>query len=154
MTDKRIEMMVNDYAERMVKNNVVTCLSPMFNGEHGEHAALAKVLNVDVEDLFRLYNGARCELCYGSGNARYCDEECYECGGSGSRGEALEYWLVEDGLAERLDAKGEAVIETSIGCIWGRTCSGQALYVDGVFQELAVDGVFQELALEYVKKER
>ena len=50
--------------------------------------------------------------------------------------EVLEWWLVTPWLAERLKAQGEVIIE-ELGCRWwGRLTSGQAIYMDGVIQEI------------------
>lgn len=50
--------------------------------------------------------------------------------------EVLEWWLVTPWLAERLREQGEIVID-KLGCRWwGRLTSGQAIYMDGVIQEI------------------
>lgn len=50
--------------------------------------------------------------------------------------EVLEWWLVTPWLAARLKEQGEIVIE-EYGCRWwGRTTSGQAIYMDSVIQEI------------------
>ena len=50
--------------------------------------------------------------------------------------EVLEWWLVTPWLAERLKEQGEVIIE-EYGCYWwGRQSSGQAIYMDGVIQEI------------------
>ena len=47
--------------------------------------------------------------------------------------EALEHWIVSGWLAGELKARGEMVTEDFMGLpIWGRTCSGQAILLDGV----------------------
>lgn len=48
-----------------------------------------------------------------------------------------EWWLVTPYMAELLKEKGEVIL-SDYGCYWwGRTTSGQALYMDGVIQEIA-----------------
>ena len=50
--------------------------------------------------------------------------------------EVLEWWLVTPWLAERLKEQGEIIID-KLGCRWwGRLTSGQAIYMDGVIQEI------------------
>ena len=50
--------------------------------------------------------------------------------------EVLEWWLVTPWLAARLKEQREIVIE-EYGCRWWvRTTSGQAIYMDGVIQEI------------------
>ncbi len=59
--------------------------------------------------------------------------------------EACEHWVVDRGLAERLEARGEIVQDTCIGHIWGRGASGQGIAMDGVILEIARD------ALDFLK---
>ena len=50
--------------------------------------------------------------------------------------DVMEWWLIDSWLAERLKAQGEVIIE-EYGCYWwGRQSSGQAIYMDGVIQEI------------------
>ena len=51
--------------------------------------------------------------------------------------EVLEWWLVTPYMAELLKEKGEVILSDYDCCWWGRTTSGQALYMDGVIQEIA-----------------
>lgn len=54
--------------------------------------------------------------------------------------EALEHWIVSDWLAHKLEEWGQLVTLDFLGLtIWGRTCSGQAIYLDHVIQEIAID---------------
>lgn len=51
--------------------------------------------------------------------------------------EIFEWWLVSSYLARKLQEQGEVVID-ALGCHWwGRTTSGQAIYLDNVIQEIA-----------------
>ena len=50
--------------------------------------------------------------------------------------EALEHWLVSNWLAERLREEGEMVIDFMDLTIWGRTTSGQAIYIDSVIEDI------------------
>ena len=51
-------------------------------------------------------------------------------------GDVMEWWLVTPWLAERLKEQGEIIID-ELGCRWwGRLTSGQAIYMDGVIQEI------------------
>ena len=50
--------------------------------------------------------------------------------------DVLEWWLVDSCLAEQLQQQGEVVIE-EYGCYWwGRSTSGQAIYLDSVIQSI------------------
>ena len=51
--------------------------------------------------------------------------------------EVFEWWLVSDWLAEELDALGCPLIRNGYGNWWGRTCTGQAILMDGTLQDAA-----------------
>jgi hypothetical protein len=51
--------------------------------------------------------------------------------------EVYEWWLVSDWLCRQLRDAGRPVLDNDYGSWWGRTCTGQALIMDGVLQELA-----------------
>ena len=54
--------------------------------------------------------------------------------------EALEHWIVSNWLAGKLESKGEMILHDFLGLtIWGRTCSGQAILLDGVISEICSD---------------
>ena len=51
--------------------------------------------------------------------------------------EVLEWLLVTPYMAELLKEKGEVILSDYDCYWWGRQTSGQALYMDGVIQEIA-----------------
>ena len=51
--------------------------------------------------------------------------------------EVLEWWLVTPYMAELLKENGEVIFADYDCYWWGRTTSGQALYMDWVIQEIA-----------------
>ncbi|MBK1871588.1 hypothetical protein [Taklimakanibacter albus] len=54
--------------------------------------------------------------------------------------EVFEHWIVDQWLAEKLAAKGQRVDTDFEGlCIWGRTCTGQAVSMDSVIKEIFDD---------------
>lgn len=53
--------------------------------------------------------------------------------------EIYEYWLVSQFLGEMLLKHGEPVYKRRGSWIWGRKCTGQAIFLDGVIQEIAKD---------------
>lgn len=54
--------------------------------------------------------------------------------------DALEYWAVTKWFAEKLAENGESVMMDLLGFhVWGRTCSGQAIALDGVVRQIASD---------------
>ena len=50
--------------------------------------------------------------------------------------ETLEYWAVSPFLGEQLQKRGEPVAKIKGTTIWGRQCSGQAVWLDGVMGEV------------------
>lgn len=50
--------------------------------------------------------------------------------------EIYEWWFVNRWLYERLLAAGEPVIDSDYGYLWGRTCTGQVIWLDGVIQDI------------------
>lgn len=53
--------------------------------------------------------------------------------------EVLEYWAVDEWLANKLRDRGEAVSELGGYNIWGRQTSGQAIAIDYVIESIAKD---------------
>ena len=52
-------------------------------------------------------------------------------------GEVFEWWLVLPYLTQELKEQGGVIID-ALGCYWwGRQSSEQAIYMDGVIQEIA-----------------
>jgi hypothetical protein len=50
--------------------------------------------------------------------------------------EIFQWYLVDQWLAEKLIELGQPVLETESNYLWGRTCCGQAIILDGTFQRL------------------
>lgn len=55
--------------------------------------------------------------------------------------EIFEWWVVSDWLAKRLEAHGEPLLINDYGTWWGRTCTGQAILLDFVIEQ-----IYDELA--------
>lgn len=53
--------------------------------------------------------------------------------------EVLEHWIVSEYLGRKLQECGETVVEIMGLTVWGRTCSGQAIAMDGVIKIIAKD---------------
>lgn len=50
--------------------------------------------------------------------------------------EIFEWWVVSDWLAGRLEAHGEPLLINDYGTWWGRTCTGQAILLDFVIEQI------------------
>lgn len=60
--------------------------------------------------------------------------------------EAFEHWAVSRWLAEKLEAKGESVVETDFaGHVWARCTTGQMICMDWVIKQIARDLCAKEL---------
>ena len=77
-----------------------------------------------------------CEDC-GSTNTK--NHECLDCGSDeiGQPGiDILEWYIVDNFIAKKLEGLGEAVLYANGLNFWGRTCSGQAIVLDGTIQKI------------------
>jgi len=55
--------------------------------------------------------------------------------------EAYEHWVVSESFARQLANAGEMVTTDLFGLtVWGRTCSGQAIFMDGVVRDIVRGG--------------
>ena len=51
--------------------------------------------------------------------------------------EIYEYWAVSNWLADKLKEQDEIIFEMLDFNVWGRQCTGQAIYMDNVIEEIA-----------------
>jgi hypothetical protein len=58
-------------------------------------------------------------------------------GVSAQENEILEWWLVTPWMTQELEERSQTVIYAFDCCFWGRTTSGQAIYLDNVIKEIA-----------------
>ena len=52
------------------------------------------------------------------------------------RQEIYEWWFVSSWLYERLREADEPVLDSDYGHLWGRTCTGQAISLDSVIENI------------------
>ena len=50
--------------------------------------------------------------------------------------EIYEWWVVSKWLAKKLQDQGEPIIENDYGIWWGRTTTGQAIFLDAVIERI------------------
>ena len=53
--------------------------------------------------------------------------------------EIFEHWLVSDWLLNQLSKLEEPLLKTDFENWWGRTCTGQSIYLDYNIQKLAYE---------------
>lgn len=64
---------------------------------------------------------------------RLCHEEDIEP----YQWDVYEHWIISEWLADKLEAKGERIDRDFAGLtVWGRTTTGQAIYMDHVIREI------------------
>ena len=50
--------------------------------------------------------------------------------------EIYEWWLINKWFADKLRQQNEPILDNDYGIWWGRTCTGQAILLDGVISEI------------------
>lgn len=70
---------------------------------------------------------------------KYEDEILALCYPQDECSEVFEHWIVTKWFAGKLAEKGEAVAELFDFWVWGRTCTGQAIMLDSVIEQIASD---------------
>ena len=66
------------------------------------------------------------------------EEEIQEIRDNGEdQKEVYEHWLCSEWFISKMKNQDEPILETDLGTWWGRTCTGQAIYLDYNVQELA-----------------
>lgn len=132
---------------KFVNSEVITCQSSLVD------ELLSKdVFSYDQIDNLYVYECPECGQKQGECFDSQAKDEnafdtehtykCYECGKEfetepeQSTEEVLEWWLCTDWFTDKLRARGEPILSTVHGDWWGRTCSGQAIMMDGVIADI------------------
>lgn len=120
-----------DYQEKvraLVSREVFYCVSTLIS----ELAKKAEAFPEYQEDIYN--------LCWQPAT----EEEIKEGYEDGS--EVFEHWIVSDWLADRLEKKGCVIARDFFGMtVWGRTTTGQAIFIDSVICDI-YDDVQNEIA--------
>lgn len=108
--------------------------------EEVKEALVAYASREDSEDDLRQMSTAAliAELCnFFKGDDSGLQDFAQERGIDPEQNEVYEHWIVTGWFAGKLEAKGEIVARDIAGLtIWGRTCTGQRVSMDGVVQEI------------------
>lgn len=95
----------------------------------------------DIENLFERL----CPECGSNDTSNFSGgDKCNSCGHMANEFESepqeiLEWWIVTKHLYTKLKDKGEPVLEWGNNYYWGRTCSGQAIMLDGVISSICAE---------------
>ena len=119
MTDPEKQNKLRDFVSR----EVLSCESMLVED-------LLKDGKFQYEDIANLHIVPKEYTDYG-----YESAEAFEDSGENMQ-EIFEWWKCTDWLIKKLKAKGEPILETDYGDYWGRTCTGQAIYLDGIIEEI------------------
>lgn len=104
---------INEITERFINQEIYSNVSAWVDASFA-----ASILNYDdIENLYQI-------------------NEDLEGGFEEEPQEIFEWWLVSDWLLGKLREVGEPVINSDFGCLWGRTCTGQAIIMDGTIQSI------------------
>lgn len=132
---------VDDFVQR----EVYACISDMaeylFDWEGERYASYDEWDNIYKPHCPKC-NGIIDTNAYDDGDDEF---ECPDCGCMIDTNsidfyceEIYEYWLVSPYLGEKLRENGEAVLERYGAWVWGRTCTGQAIALDWVIENIAL----------------
>lgn len=53
--------------------------------------------------------------------------------------EIFEWWFVTEWFYQQLRKRNQPVLKSDYGYLWGRTCTGQVIYMDGVIEKIYDD---------------
>ena len=66
--------------------------------------------------------------------------------------EVYEHWLCSDWFISQMKKQDEPILETDFETWWGRTCTGQSIYLDYNIQELAYQYSCDERLFKQLKR--
>ena len=66
--------------------------------------------------------------------------------------EVYEHWLCSDWFISQMKKQDEPILETDFETWWGRTCTGQSIYLDYNIQELAYQYSYDERLFKQLKR--
>tara|TARA_R100000234_G_scaffold102093_1_gene71300 strand:+ start:97 stop:567 length:471 start_codon:yes stop_codon:yes gene_type:complete len=77
------------------------------------------------------------------------EEEIQEIRDNGEdQQEVFEHWLCSDWFINQMKNQNEPILKADLGTWWGRTCTGQSIYLDHNIQELAYEYSHDERLLK------
>ena len=142
---------VHALAETYIRRDILKCDSLLIGklieqSWTADRGSLAE--NFDVTDIENYYGDSTeaiedfltDHLDYDSWVSLPFDEKEFLAGGLGfdpQPQEIYEWWAVTEWLADKLIEFGQPVLKNDYGQWWGRTCTGQAIILDGTLQKIA-----------------
>ena len=105
---------------------------------------------ISIEDYINLYKSDK------TIKADYdvkTEEEIQEIRDNGEdMQEVYEHWLCSDWFISKMKKQDEPILETDFETWWGRTCTGQSIYLDYNIQELAYQYSYDERLFKQLKR--
>ncbi len=174
MNSEKWQERVRSFVEREIKLCVSHLVSELAGGELQSNKAFEELLPIlnsenfidaaneksTIEERKGWFENARSENEEGEApNYFFTDNDdarefCSDQDISSYEREALEHWVVSDWLARKLEAKGEMVLQDFCGLtIWGRTTTGQGIYIDDVINEIYAELMANDIKSGKLAKE-
>ncbi len=137
--DNMNELTREQAVDGFVGREIFACQSALI-----EEALKQQLFSVDeIENLYRSFDEkllspsvcvrCNCEFSFLDSETGQC-ENCFE--ETQEPQEIFEWWLVSPWLGRKLLMEGEPVIDNGFGIWWGRCCTGQAISMDYVINEI------------------
>ena len=105
---------------------------------------------ISIEDYSNLYKSD--ETIKSDYNVK-TEEEIEEIRDNGEdMQEVYEHWLCSDWFISQMKKQDEPILETDFETWWGRTCTGQSIYLDYNIQELAYKYSYDERLFKQLKR--
>jgi len=123
-------------AKRVVESHIYACASTLIYELSQKPEYMDDLLALQTRTAWE------CDSCgHQDADRDELDECCDEAQAGDSTQsetelEVYEHWIVSDWLGRQLVKRGEIVGEFMGLTIWGRTCTGQAVYLDEVIQDI------------------
>ena len=112
---------VTEFVAREVYVNQTSLVDELLSTENVE-VSWDEVVNLEYTEAELLENG-------------YSQDQI-DTGDAQSAKEIMEWWVVSDRLADKLEERGEPILKSDFGTWWGRCCSGQAIMLDAVIEDI------------------
>ena len=126
---------MQDITRNFIDKHIIACQSYL----------VSELMNKEVISIGDYINFYKSDETIKSDYDVETEEEIQEIRDNGSDiNEVYEHWLVSDWLLEKLKEQEEPILETDYEAWWGRTCSGQSIYLDHNIQELAYQYSYDE----------
>ena len=119
---------MQDITRNFIDKHILACQS------HLVSELMSKEV-ISIEDYINFYKS---DKTIKSDYGVKTEEEIQELRDNGEdTQEIFEHWLCSDWFISKMKKQDDPILETNIGTWWGRTCTGQSIYLDYNVQELA-----------------